>query len=67
MELPWTVDFDVTVTQLHPFNAQVNVACTDPTEQQVRASVSIDGADRDAEEATGRTAEAEASVTLTVP
>lgn len=66
VSLPWSVTFDVTVTQLHPFNAQVDVVCSGEADDTVRASLSIDGQERAVEEASGQNVDASAGTTLEV-
>jgi hypothetical protein len=62
--LPWEYSFDVTVTQLHPFNTQIGAVCSDTADQDVSAVIYIDGVERARDDRTGQNVNAMASYQL---
>lgn len=66
VSLPWTHDFDVTVTQLHPFVTQIGAVCSAQASGTVNVSVTVDGQQVDSDSDTGQVANAQAGKELTV-
>lgn len=66
VSVPWTHDFDITVTPLHPFVTQVGAVCSAQTVGTVDVSVTVDGQQVASDSDTGQVASAQAGMELTV-
>jgi len=58
--LPWEHSFEVTVTQLHPFNTQIGAVCSDAEDQDVSAVIYVNGVEEARDDQTGKNVNATA-------
>lgn len=64
--LPWSHTFDVTVTEMRPFNTLVRAVCTASSALDVTAVLEVDGEERDRATESGQNVNAGAEAQLTI-